>query len=159
MKEIKITVPYPISTNDYLGWMVAGSGGKRFCKSYVKKTTEEFKELCADELKKEVARMNQELDDKIVLPVKNIKFEAHVIVYPKLPKAWKKLQKEDPDNWELKIKTIDIDNSLKVLFDSFNNVLYGDDRKIWRIVVERGYPIENGGAEVVFKEYIPTLLT
>ena len=141
MNEMIINVPYPISTNRYKGLRVAG----KIPLFFVTKEGKEFKKICSDLAKEEGDKLN------LNLPL-NIRFDIDITVYPKLPKDWQKREKKDPF-WYLELKTLDVDNCLKVLLDSFNEVVYTDDKKIFSLKIRRGYPIQDGGAKVIFREY------
>lgn len=48
---------------------------------------------------------------------------------------------------------IDLDASLKLLFDSLNGIAYHDDKQVERIVAEIGSPRQGGGLSVVVGEW------
>ena len=70
--------------------------------------------------------------------------EVKVIFYMPTPKALPKHRrealkagKEIPHE-----KLFDVDNGLKFLFDSFNGVLWEDDRLIWKVSVKKVWALE-----------------
>lgn len=48
---------------------------------------------------------------------------------------------------------MDLDNALKVTIDAMNGVAYEDDKKIRRIVAERGAPVQGGALTVEILRY------
>lgn len=51
------------------------------------------------------------------------------------------------------IRCMDLDNALKVTIDAMNGVAYEDDKKIRRIVAERGDPVQGGAMTVEILRY------
>lgn len=79
-------------------------------------------------------------------------FEIDIILHPKRPKNYLKRLKENRFYY-LDVRCIDLDNCTKVLLDSFNNVVFKDDKKIVKINLLKSDCIENGGVNIKFKLY------
>ena len=133
MDEIKIIGPYPISVNAYSRIV----NNRR----YNTKEANEFKQKF-----QELAR-----ETGLIEPLNGF-VEVDIIIYPKLTKTAIKLSKKDP-LYYLKIQCLDVDNCLKVLLDSFNKVIYTDDKKIVRLSICKGKPYcENGATQITIKK-------
>lgn len=77
-------------------------------------------------------------------------FEIDIVLHAKRPKDYIKREKENKFYY-LDVRCIDLDNCTKVLIDSFNNVVFTDDKKIVKINLLKGCCIENGGVDITFK--------
>lgn len=126
MEEITIVGPYPISLNAYL----------RLFDNRSYRTKE------ANEYKATFQRLAREAG--VVEPIDGF-VEVSIIIYPKLTKTAIKMSKKDP-LYYLKIQCLDVDNCLKVLLDSFNKVIYTDDKKIVNLTIKKGVPYCPEGA-------------
>lgn len=86
--------------------------------------------------------------------------EAHVTICYPLPKScprWKReaALAEDPDGRFHMQKTPDLENVLKFVWDALEGVIYDNDKRIWRQVLEKRYgPDEE---ERVFVALVPRL--
>lgn len=72
-----------------------------------------------------------------------------VRMYPGRPQDWAKRAAKDPDGWDDTVRSIDLDNALKVLLDALKNVAFDDDSWVRRIDAERCEPDEHGARVVV----------
>lgn len=72
-----------------------------------------------------------------------------VRMYPARPQDWAKRAAKDPDGWDDTVRSIDLDNALKVLLDALKNVAFEDDSWVRKIDAERCEPDEHGARVVV----------
>jgi crossover junction endodeoxyribonuclease RusA len=72
-----------------------------------------------------------------------------VRMYPGRPQDWAKRAAKDPDGWDDTVRSIDLDNALKVLLDALKNVAFDDDSWVRRFDAERCEPDEHGARVVV----------
>lgn len=72
-----------------------------------------------------------------------------VRMYPARPQDWAKRAAKDPDGWDDTVRSIDLDNALKVLLDALKNIAFEDDSWVRRIDAERCEPDEHGARVVV----------
>lgn len=72
-----------------------------------------------------------------------------VRMYPARPQDWAKRAAKDPDSWDDTVRSIDLDNALKVLLDALKNIAFEDDSWVRRIDAERMEPDEHGARVVV----------
>lgn len=126
MEEVTIVGPYPISLNAYLRLVDN--------RSYRTKEANEYK----------ATFQRLALEAGVLAPIDGF-VEVSIVIYPKLTKTAIKLSKKDP-LYYLKIQCLDVDNCLKVLLDSFNKVIYTDDKKIVNLTIKKGVPYCEAGA-------------
>ena len=50
-------------------------------------------------------------------------------------------------------RLLDIDNCCKAILDSMQGYLYNNDQQVWKLTIERGEKIKNGGCQVTIKRY------
>jgi Holliday junction resolvase RusA-like endonuclease len=50
-------------------------------------------------------------------------------------------------------RLLDIDNCCKAILDSMQGFMYNDDQQVWKLTVERGEKIKNGGCKVTINRY------
>lgn len=134
MNEVNIIAPYPISLNKYL----------RIFKNRTYRTKEanQYKATCVELARK--AGVKEPFDGFV---------EVDIELYPKLTDSGLKLSKKDPQ-WMFKVQSIDVDNSLKVLIDAFNTVIYSDDKKIVSLSVKKCVPYcSDGATHIRIKKY------
>lgn len=131
---ITLTLPYPISANRYwtqfrLGQRMMQAPSKE-AKAYKATTVIRAKQ----------AGITKPLTGRIALTIG---------LYPGLPKDAAKRMRRDPVAWDDTVRSIDLDNALKVLIDAIKGVVIDDDKWVRRIVAERFEP--DGNARVVIR--------
>lgn len=72
-----------------------------------------------------------------------------VRMYPGRPQDWARRAAKDPDGWDDGVRSIDLDNALKVLLDALKNIAFDDDAWVRKIDAERMEPDEHGARVVV----------
>jgi crossover junction endodeoxyribonuclease RusA len=72
-----------------------------------------------------------------------------VRMYPARPADWAKRAAKSPDAWDDTVRSIDLDNCLKVLLDALKNVAFADDSWVRKIDAERMEPDAHGSRVVV----------
>lgn len=72
-----------------------------------------------------------------------------VRMYPARPLDWAKRAQKNPDGWDDGVRSIDLDNCLKVLLDALKNIAFDDDAWVRKIDAERMEPDEHGARVVV----------
>lgn len=133
---MKLTVPYPISANEY--WRTAivknhrelsAKGAKPFSTTYVSEEARSYKR------KIKIAAYESGIRD----PIKG-RVYIHVQLYPHRPIDWAKRARKNPLYWDDDVRCIDLDNALKVLIDALRGIAYTDDAWVRRITAERMEP-------------------
>lgn len=125
---VTLVLPYPISANRY--WRPVKLG-KHIS---IVPTTE------AKAYKKEVAVLAKASGAK---PVDG-RVTLRVRLFPARPQDWAKRAQKDPDNWDDTVRSIDLDNALKVLLDALKGIAFGDDSWVRSIHAERCTPDDRG---------------
>lgn len=67
-----------------------------------------------------------------------------VRMYPGRPQDWAKRAAKDPDGWDDTVRSIDLDNALKVLLDALKDIAFNDDSWVRKIDAERCEPDDRG---------------
>lgn len=57
---------------------------------------------------------------------------VHIQLYPHRPLDWAKRVKADPLYWADTVQRLDLDNCRKVVNDALKDIVFGDDKCIWR---------------------------
>lgn len=124
---ITLTIPYPVSAN-------------RYWRSFVPRGHKRAIVVLSDEAKSyksevgwiaKSAGIPAPLSGRVAMTIK---------LYPGLPKDAEKRMRKLGDGWDDGVRSIDLDNALKVLIDSLKGIAYADDKQVWRIAAERMEP-------------------
>ena len=126
---MKLTLPYPVSANRYWRHYRGERGEVR-----VKLSSE------AQAYKAEVGWLAKAAGLRAPIPGL---LDLRVVLHPVQPKTITVADR----------RCMDLDNALKVVIDALQDIAYGDDKLIRRIVAERGAPIPNGGLTVEILRY------
>lgn len=133
---ITLVLPPPVSANVYWRSFVP-RGGKRaivVVSDEAKAYRQTVHKLAM------VAGVRQPITGRVALTVR---------MYPARPLDWSKRAAKNPDSWDDTVRSIDLDNALKVLLDALKNVAFDDDAWVRRIDAERMEPDEHGARVVV----------
>lgn len=131
---ITIALPYPVSANRY--WasrIVKPKHGPQFVSTYVTSEAKQYKELVAWMLKARGLRQ--------VLPGR---MHVDIKLYPHRPLDFKKRQREHGDLWDDTVQRLDLDNARKVINDALKDVVFSDDKCIFK---DSGEVMEPDGRE------------
>jgi crossover junction endodeoxyribonuclease RusA len=136
---IRLVLPAPISANAYWSSRVVRSKktGKQIVLTFV---TDEARDYKSDVGKLAMAAgLRKPITGRVALTVR---------MYPARPQDWAKRAAKNPDGWDDTVRSIDLDNALKVLLDALKNIAFEDDSWVRRIDAERFEP-DGLGARVV----------
>jgi crossover junction endodeoxyribonuclease RusA len=125
-KPVKVTLPYPISSNRY--WasrIVKPKDGKAFVSTYVTPEAKQFKESAGWLLK--AAGVRQPIAGRV---------QVDLQLWPHRPLDWAKRARLDPLYWADTVQRIDCDNAIKVCLDALKDIAFGDDRCVWKASIE-----------------------
>lgn len=75
-------------------------------------------------------------------------------LYPARPLDWAKRAQRNPQAWDDDVRSIDLDNCIKVLLDAIKDIVIEDDKWVRRIVAERMKPDAHGARVVIEVEAI-----
>lgn len=79
------------------------------------------------------------------------RLEFRYWLIPHCPKDAAERATKNPQDWDMGVECIDLDNASKVLIDALKGIAYEDDKQIHRIVAERAEP----GRKAVIVEIEP----
>lgn len=133
-KSITLTLPRPVSANLY--WRTFLPRGHT---RPIVTLSEQAKDYKAQV--KLIARQAG-----VTHPLKG-RVELIVEMYPERPLDWVKRARKDPYGWDDDVRSIDLDNALKVVIDAIKDVVISDDKWVRRIVASRMEP--DGPARLV----------
>lgn len=133
---ISLVLPYPISANRY--WRSLVPRGHQRAIVTLSDEAKAYKAEVA--LLARVAGVRTALAGRIALGIQ---------LYPARPLDWAKRAQKNPLGWDDDVRSIDLDNALKVLIDSIKDVVIEDDKWVRRIEAERMEPDANGARVVL----------
>ena len=140
---IALVLPWPVSANRY--WRSFVPRGSRRAVTVVSPEAEQYRHEVA------IAHARSYGTRKpMSCPV-----AVSVSLYPARPKDWAKRRKVEGPNWHASVRSIDLDNALKVLIDALKGIAYDDDSQVWRIDATRCEPDEHGARVVVTVDAMP----
>lgn len=132
MNPITVTLPAPVSANVYWRTKVI----KGIAMTYVSPEARAFKAKVSAAFK----------DIGITQPIIG-RVAVSVTMYPHRPQDWEKRARKLGSNWDDGVRSIDLDNAIKVTLDAMKGVAFVDDVWVRRIEAERAEP--DGEARVV----------
>lgn len=124
---ISLTIPYPVSANRY--WRSFVPRGHKRAIVVLSDEAKAFKSEVGWIAK--AAGIRAPFDGRVAMTIK---------LYPGLPQDAAKRMRKLGDGWDDRVRSIDLDNALKVLIDSLKGIAYADDKQVWRIAAERMEP-------------------
>lgn len=132
MNTITVTLPPPVSANVYWRTRVV----KNMAMTYVSAEAKAFKAQVLALLR--AAGVTEPFPGRVAVALK---------MYPHRPLDWQKRQKKLGAAWDDGVRSIDLDNSIKVTLDAMKGVAFVDDVWVRQIAAERMEP--DGEARVV----------
>lgn len=133
---MKLVIPYPISANRL--WRSFVPKGHRRAIVVVSEEGKAFKSEVAWLAK--AAGMRSPFTGRV---------EVVVRLYPARPLDAAKRMRKHGDGWDDTVRSLDLDNALKVTIDALKGIAYEDDRQVWRLTAERMEPDGEARAEVI----------
>ena len=131
---VRLVLPYPISSNAYWSHRVVTPKGRRAMA--LTHVTHEAKAYQRDvQMLAKQAGIRSPIAGRVALIVR---------LFPARPQDWARRAAKDPDGWDDSVRSIDLDNALKVLLDALKDVAFNDDSWVRRIDAERCEPDERG---------------
>lgn len=132
---ITVTLPYPVSANRYWATRVTKSKqtGKWIAMTYVTSEAQAYKEKVGWLMR--AAGVRKPLQGRVAVDIK---------LYPHRPLDWARRAKADPLYWADTVQRLDLDNCRKVVNDALKDIVFGDDKCIWR---DSGEVMEPDGRE------------
>lgn len=134
---IALTLPWPVSANRY--WRSFVPRGSRRAITVVSPEAEQYRDDVAIAHARNYGT-RQPMTGPVLVSVQ---------LYPARPRDWQKRAFRDGPNWHASVRSIDLDNALKVLIDALKGIAYEDDSQVWYIDAMRCEPDEHGARVVV----------
>jgi crossover junction endodeoxyribonuclease RusA len=129
---LTVTLPWPVSANVYWRTRVV----KGVAMTYVSAEAKEYKRAVDKALV--AAGFGGPILGRVAVSM---------TLYPHRPQDWQKRMKKLGDAWDDGVRSIDLDNAIKVTLDAMKGVAFEDDVWVRRIVAERAEP--DGEARLV----------
>lgn len=129
---LTVTLPWPVSANVYWRTRVV----KGVAMTYVSAEAKAFK---AD-----VTRLLRAAGCKAPFAGR---VAVALTLYPHRPQDWQKRQRKLGAAWDDGVRSIDLDNAIKVTLDAMKGIAFEDDAWVRRIIAERAEP--DGEARLV----------
>lgn len=136
---VRLVLPYPISTN-------------RYYRSYVPRGRSRGVVVVSEEAREYRRRVEAIARDAGITTPMHGRISIGLDLYPERPKDWEKRARKNPCLWDNSVRSIDLDNALKVVLDSLQPSVIPDDKMVWRIVAERKEPDGDARAVVTVRE-------
>jgi crossover junction endodeoxyribonuclease RusA len=134
MSQISVVLPPPVSANVYWRTRVV----KGVALTYVSAEAEAFKRQVAAAL----------METGITQPIAG-RVAVTMTLYPHRPLDWAKRAELNPLGWDDGVRSIDLDNAIKVTLDALKGLAFVDDALVRRIEAERAEP--DGEARLVVR--------
>lgn len=132
MNSITVTLPPPVSANVYWRTRVV----KNMAMTYVSTEAKAFKAQVLQLLR--AAGVDEPFPGRVAVKLQ---------LYPHRPLDWQKRQKKLGAAWDDGVRSIDLDNSIKVTLDAMKGIAFVDDVWVREIAATRMEP--DGEARVV----------
>lgn len=132
MDEITVSLPPPVSANVYWRTRVV----KGIAMTYVSTEAKAFKSEVGWRLK--AAGVKSPFQGRVAVSLK---------LYPHRPLDWAKRAQKLGIDWDDSVRSIDLDNAIKVTLDAMKGIAFNDDVWVRQIEAERMEP--DGEARVV----------
>lgn len=129
---LTVTLPWPVSANVYWRTRVV----KGVAMTYISAEAKAFKT--------DVARLMRAAGCKAPMPGR---VAVSLTLYPHRPQDWQKRQRKLGAAWDDGVRSIDLDNAIKVTLDAMKGIAFEDDVWVRRILAERAEP--DGEARLV----------
>lgn len=139
---ITLTLPYPVSANVY--WRSFVPKGHKRALVVLSDVAKAFKRQTASLAAQ--AGVRQPITGRVALTI---------TLHPKLPKDAAKRARLNPSAWDESVQSIDLDNALKVTIDCLKGTVIEDDKWVWKLTAERGFPVEGGSVVVSVEPIAP----
>ncbi|WP_244206506.1 RusA family crossover junction endodeoxyribonuclease [Caballeronia pedi] len=124
-QPVTLRLPYPPSSNRYWRTYVVQGHAQTVVSAEAKAYRREVAWLL------KVAKIREPAFGRV---------KVTIVLHPKMPQDARLRMRKFGDRWEDDLLCIDLDNALKILFDSLKGRVFYDDRFVWKIDASRGEP-------------------
>lgn len=134
--SVRLVLPWPVSAN-------------RYWRSFVPRGHKRAIVTLSDDARAYKAAVARAAAVAGISSVMRGRVSVAVDLYPAMPQDASKRMASDPFGWDDSVRSIDLDNALKVLIDAIKGVVIDDDKWVRRIVAERMQPDGQARVELV----------
>lgn len=123
-----VTLPWPVSANRY--WRSFVPKGHKRAIVVLSDEAKSYKSAVGDIAR--AAGIEAQTEGRVHVECK---------LYPALPKNSARRMRKLGDGWDDNVRSLDLDNALKVTIDALKGIAYADDKQVWRLTAERMEPV------------------
>lgn len=124
---ILFSIPYPVSAN-------------RYWRSYVPKGRNRAIVVLSEEAKSYKSQVGWIAKTAGLRSPMQGRVHVHIALYPPKPMDAEKRMRKFGEGWDDNVRSLDLDNALKVTIDALKGIAFVDDRQVWRLTAERMEP-------------------
>jgi crossover junction endodeoxyribonuclease RusA len=124
---ISFAIPYPVSAN-------------RYWRSYVPKGRNRAIVVLSEEAKSFKSQVGWVAKTAGLRNPMQGRVHVYVALYPAKPQDAERRMRRLGDGWDDNVRSLDLDNALKVTIDALKGIAFEDDRQVWRLTAERMEP-------------------
>lgn len=141
---IRLELPYALSSNRY--WQSFVLPGSRIATVHLSTEAKQYKRDV--QWLARAAGVRQPMAGRL---------KVSIVLIPHCPQDVAKRSQKDPENWDMSVRCLDVDNCVKVTLDALKGVAFEDDDQVHKLDVERGEP-GKAGMLVTIKPWTPAWL-
>jgi len=124
---VRLSIPYPVSAN-------------RYWRSYVPRGHNRAIVVLSEEAKSYKSEVGWLAKAAGLRAPLGGRVNVHIELYPAMPQDAAQRMRKLGDGWDERVRSIDLDNALKVTIDALKGIAYEDDRQVWKLSAERMEP-------------------
>lgn len=124
---MRLSIPYPVSAN-------------RYWRSYVPRGHNRAIVVLSEEAKSYKSEVGWLAKAAGLRAPLGGRVNVHIELYPAMPQDAAQRMRKLGDGWDERVRSIDLDNALKVTIDALKGIAYEDDRQVWKLSAERMEP-------------------
>ncbi|MDE2097789.1 MAG: RusA family crossover junction endodeoxyribonuclease [Patescibacteria group bacterium] len=132
---IELKLPWPVSANRY--WRSFVPKGHRRAIVVLSDEAKLYKRQVSEIAM--VSGMGKCLEGRVLVEVK---------LFPAHPQDAARRMRKLGERWDDTVRSIDLDNALKVTIDALKGIAYHDDNQVWKLSAQRMEPIGEACAVV-----------
>lgn len=124
---MRLSIPYPVSAN-------------RYWRSYVPRGHNRAIVVLSEEAKSYKSEVGWLAKAAGLRAPLGGRVNVHIELYPAMPQDAAQRMRKLGEGWDERVRSIDLDNALKVTIDALKGIAYEDDRQVWKLSAERMEP-------------------
>ncbi len=141
---IRLELPWPLTANDY--WRSRSLPGRSVPIVYVSAEAKQYK--------RDVQWLARQAGVRAPLQGR---LQVSMWLTPQAPQDAAKRAAKHPNDWDMSVHCLDVDNAQKVTLDALKGIAFDDDKQVHRLLIERAEPGARG-LLVVIEPWTPAWL-